>query len=108
MKMSRILLLTALLIAVPLATVAEEAARTRPQCPYAAIDLAKMFTAGPLSDPQPPSTLLPAGATSVELKIRGHTDHLPLQRREKPPLGADDSLRYAAVFFITQNTGSRT
>jgi len=29
-----------------------------------------MFTAGPLSDPQPPSTLLPAGATTVELTLR--------------------------------------
>jgi hypothetical protein len=29
----------------------------------------QMFTAGPLSDPQPPSTLLPAGATTVELTL---------------------------------------
>ena len=73
MKMSLMLLVAALLIAAPLAAMAEEAARKRARRPFVAIDLAKMFTAGPLSDPQPPSTLLPAGATSVELKVRAAT-----------------------------------
>ena len=36
---------------------------------YAPLDLKQVFTAGPLSDPQPPSTLLPAGATTVELTL---------------------------------------
>jgi len=76
MKRPLIFLVTALLIAAPLATVAEEAARKRARRPFDAIDLAKMFTAGPLSDPQPPSTLLPAGATSVELKVRAATPTL--------------------------------
>lgn len=42
----------------------------RQRRPYVPIDLKKMFTTGPLSDPQPPSTLLPAGATTVELTLR--------------------------------------
>ncbi len=36
---------------------------------FVPLDFQKMFTAGPLSDPQPPSTLLPAGATTVELAL---------------------------------------
>ncbi len=36
---------------------------------FVPLDFQKMFTAGPLSDPQPPSTLLPAGATTVELTL---------------------------------------
>jgi len=32
-------------------------------------DFQQMFTAGPLNDPQPPSTLLPAGATTLELAV---------------------------------------
>lgn len=45
----------------------------RQRRPYVPLDLKKMFTAGPLSDPQPPSTLLPAGATTVELTLRAAT-----------------------------------
>ncbi len=37
---------------------------------FVPLDWQRMFTAGPLSDPQPPSTLLPAGATTVELTLR--------------------------------------
>jgi hypothetical protein len=37
---------------------------------FVPLDFKQMFTAGPLSDPQPPSTLLPAGATTVELTLR--------------------------------------
>ncbi len=70
MRVSLFLFVTALLIAAPPATMAEEAAPASARRPFVPIDLAKMFTAGPLSDPQPPSTLLPAGATSVELKVR--------------------------------------
>ena len=33
------------------------------QSKFVPMDIAARFTAGPLSDPQPPSTLLPAGAT---------------------------------------------
>ncbi len=36
---------------------------------FVPLDFPQMFTAGPLSDPQPPSTLLPAGATTVELTL---------------------------------------
>ena len=36
---------------------------------FVPLDLKQLFTAGPLSDPQPPSTLLPAGATTVELSL---------------------------------------
>jgi hypothetical protein len=36
---------------------------------FVPMDLKQMFTAGPLSDPQPPSTLLPAGATTVEFAL---------------------------------------
>jgi len=36
---------------------------------FVPLDFQQMFTAGPLSDPQPPSTLLPAGATTVELTL---------------------------------------
>lgn len=48
------------------------AAKARPERPrktFVPMDFKRMFTAGPLSDPQPPSTLLPAGATSVTLKL---------------------------------------
>ena len=37
------------------------------QSKFVPMDIAARFTAGPLSDPQPPSTLLAAGATTVEL-----------------------------------------
>jgi hypothetical protein len=36
---------------------------------FVPLDWKQLFTAGPLSDPQPPSTLLPAGATTVELTL---------------------------------------
>jgi hypothetical protein len=36
---------------------------------FVPLEFKQMFTAGPLSDPQPPSTLLPAGATTVELTL---------------------------------------
>ncbi len=36
---------------------------------FVPLDFQQMFAAGPLSDPQPPSTLLPAGATTVELTL---------------------------------------
>jgi hypothetical protein len=36
---------------------------------FVPLDFKQMFTAGPLSDPQPPSTLLPAGATTVALTL---------------------------------------
>jgi len=36
---------------------------------FVPLDFQQMFTAGPLGDPQPPSTLLPAGATTVELTL---------------------------------------
>ena len=36
---------------------------------FVPLDFQQMFTAGPLSDPQPPSTLLPAGATTVEITL---------------------------------------
>ena len=77
------ILITALVITAPLAATAQEAvgkrARTpRNRRPYVAIDIVKMFTAGPLSNPQPPSTLLPAGATAVELTV--HADKPTLCR----------------------------
>lgn len=40
------------------------------QTKFVPLDIAARFTAGPLSDPQPPSTLLPAGATTVDLIVR--------------------------------------
>jgi len=36
---------------------------------FVPLDFKQMFTAGLLSDPQPPSTLLPPGATTVELTL---------------------------------------
>ncbi len=36
---------------------------------FVPLDFKQIFTAGPLSNPQPPSTLLPAGATTVELTL---------------------------------------
>jgi hypothetical protein len=36
---------------------------------FVPLDFKRMFTVSPLSDPQPPSTLLPAGATTVELTL---------------------------------------
>ena len=81
MKKPFVVLITALVIAAPLAVVAQEAANKRPgtarnRRPFVPIDLAKMFTAGPLSNPQPPSTLLPAGVTTVELTVRAATPTL--------------------------------
>ena len=83
MKIPLRIVITALVITAPLAATAQEAvgkrARTpRNRRPYVAIDIVKMFTAGPLSNPQPPSTLLPAGATAVELTV--HADKPTLCR----------------------------
>jgi len=66
---------SALVIAAPLAAATQESPAKRVRTaqrrrPFVPIDFVKMFTAGPLSDPQPPSTLLPAGATTVELTLR--------------------------------------
>ena len=46
---------------------------SRPQRTFVPMDFKQMFTAGPLSDPQPPSTLLPAGAVTVDLTLRAAT-----------------------------------
>jgi hypothetical protein len=72
----------ALMIAASLAA-AQEAAGKRDRKPLrwppvVPIDIARRFTAGPLSNPQPPSTLLPAGATTVELTV--HSDRPTLCR----------------------------
>ncbi len=48
---------------------ATKARRARPQRDFVPMDFKRMFTAGPLSDPQPPSTLLPAGAVTVDLTV---------------------------------------
>ncbi len=48
---------------------ATKARPARPRRAFVPIDLKKLFTAGPLSDPRPPSTLLPAETTTVELKL---------------------------------------
>jgi hypothetical protein len=58
----------------PRAAAQNEKADARPRTSpsrrvWAPLDGRQMFTAGPLSDPQPPSTLLPAGATTVELAL---------------------------------------
>jgi hypothetical protein len=66
---------TVFLLARPLVSVAQDAgagkrARINPnRRVFAPRDFKAVFTAGPLSDPQPPSTLLPAGATTVELVL---------------------------------------
>ena len=49
---------------------------SRPQRAFVPMDFKRMFTAGPLSDPQPPSTLLPAGAVTVDLTLRAATPTL--------------------------------
>jgi len=53
-----------------------KARRARPQRVFVPMDFKRMFTAGPLSDPQPPSTLLPAGAVTVDLTLRAATPTL--------------------------------
>ncbi len=50
-------------------TTAEKARASRTRPSFVPLDLKQKFTAGPLSDPRPPSTLLPAGATTVELTL---------------------------------------
>ncbi len=55
---------------------ATTATRARPQRVFVPMDFKRMFTAGPLSDPQPPSTLLPAGAVTVDLTLRAATPTL--------------------------------
>ncbi len=62
-----IALSAALLFAIPMFP-ALAAAPGRPK--FVPMDFKAMFTAGPLSDPQPPSTLLPTGATTVDLTLR--------------------------------------
>jgi hypothetical protein len=52
------------------------ARRSRPQRVFVPMDFKRMFTAGPLSDPQPPSTLLPAGAVTVDPTLRAATPTL--------------------------------
>ncbi len=49
---------------------------SRPQGAFVPMDFKRMFTAGPLSDPQPPSKLLPAGAVTVDLTLRAATPTL--------------------------------
>lgn len=53
-------------------TRAEKAAPSR-RSTFVPMDFKKLFSAGPLSEPQPPSTLLPAGATSFTLTLRAAT-----------------------------------
>ena len=54
-----------------------------------------MFTAGPLSDPQPPSTLLPAGATTVELTLKAAAPTVcRYSVGQGPALRPDDPVRY--------------
>ena len=66
---------TAFLVARPPISIAQaEKVSKRPQTSpnrrvFVPLDFKQVFTAGPLSDPQPPSTLLPAGATTVELTL---------------------------------------
>lgn len=69
-----VLATVSLLAQLPLSAAQNEKAAKRPRASqnrraFVPLDLKQMFTAGPLSDPQPPSTLLPAGATTVELAL---------------------------------------
>ena len=68
-------LITLLSVATLAAGAASNSAKSmpRPRRVFVPMDFARMFTAGPLSDPQPPSTILPAGATTVELILRSAT-----------------------------------
>ena len=76
MKKAFIVLLTTWLLGAPFTAFGQgEAAgkRSKPtpnRRPFVPLDFKKMFTAGLLSDPQPPSTLLPAGKTTVLLTLR--------------------------------------
>ena len=59
----------------PISAAQNEKATKRPRASqnrraFVPLDFQQLFAAGPLSDPQPPSTLLPAGATTVELTLR--------------------------------------
>jgi hypothetical protein len=76
MKQRAILVFTivVLLMRVPISVAQDDKAGKRPRTGqnrrvFVPLDFQQMFTAGPLSDPQPPSTLLPAGATTVELTL---------------------------------------
>jgi hypothetical protein len=65
---------TFLLAGPPLAVAQNDKAGKRPRPlqnrrVFVPLDFPQMFTAGPLSDPQPPSTLLPSGATMVEFTV---------------------------------------
>ena len=67
--------LMSLLGRLPISAAQNEKATKRPRASqnrraFVPLDFQQMFAAGPLSDPQPPSTLLPAGATTVELTLR--------------------------------------
>ena len=55
---------------------ATKARQVRARRSFVPVDLKRMFTAGPLSDPQPPSTLLPAGAVTLDLTLRAATPTL--------------------------------
>jgi hypothetical protein len=73
-KATALVLAAFLLVSPLLGFAAEPAAKSarpaRVRRVFVPMDFKKLFTAGPLSDPQPPSTLLPAGASSVELTLR--------------------------------------
>jgi hypothetical protein len=60
---------------------------------FVPLDFQKMFTAGPLSDPQPPSTLLPAGATTVELTL-----HASVSTSCRYSIGRDRPLDQMTLF----------
>jgi hypothetical protein len=63
-------LLASLPVSVAQAAKAGKRARVNPnRRVFVPLDFKTVFTAGPLSDPQPPSTLLPAGATTVALTL---------------------------------------
>lgn len=53
--------------ATPKAAAPKASAKARSFVP---LDFNKVFSAGPLSDPQPPSTILPAGSTSLKLTLK--------------------------------------
>jgi hypothetical protein len=96
--------MTMLLLArLPIAAAQDNKAARRPRTVqnrrvFAPLDLKQTFTAGVLSDPQPPSTLLPAGATTVEFAVHASVptscryrigQDLPLERMvafdDQPP-----------------------
>jgi len=63
-----------LLMQMPISVAQDDKAGKRPRISqnrrvFVPLDFQQMFAAGPLSDPQPPSTLLLSGATTVELAL---------------------------------------